>query len=42
MPIPDNYGQVLVRGHLRNCNTDIEVTRGYFATRIMGHEFVGV
>ncbi|MFY9134205.1 MAG: alcohol dehydrogenase catalytic domain-containing protein [Bacillota bacterium] len=45
MPIPEiTTGQALVRVTLAGiCNTDIEVTRGYFAyTGIMGHEFVGV
>lgn len=45
MPMPERgRGQALIRVTLAGiCNTDVEVTRGYFAYKgIMGHEFVGV
>ncbi|NLH86887.1 MAG: alcohol dehydrogenase catalytic domain-containing protein [Firmicutes bacterium] len=44
-PIPERgIGQALIRVTFAGiCNTDVEVTRGYFAYKgIMGHEFVGV
>jgi len=45
VPIPEAaLGEALVRVlHAGICNTDIELTRGYYPfTGILGHEFVGV
>jgi threonine dehydrogenase-like Zn-dependent dehydrogenase len=44
LPTPDANGEALIRVTLAGiCNTDIELTRGYYPfTGIPGHEFVGV
>jgi threonine dehydrogenase-like Zn-dependent dehydrogenase len=44
VPVPSRDGEVVVRVLLAGiCNTDIELTRGYYPfTGIPGHEFVGV
>ena len=44
IPLPEAHGEVLVRVLAAGiCNTDIELTRGYYPfTGVPGHEFVGV
>jgi threonine dehydrogenase-like Zn-dependent dehydrogenase len=44
VPVPSREGEVVVRVLLAGiCNTDIELTRGYYPfTGIPGHEFVGI
>ena len=44
VPVPSRDGEVVVRVLLGGiCNTDIEMTRGYYPfTGVPGHEFVGV
>src|SRR5574341_268383 len=43
VPSPERQGEVVVRVRLAGiCNTDIELTRGYYPfTGVPGHEFVG-